>query len=73
MSRSGVRDEASELVTQNCKAYGCEVTDAKGDVGDVDIVRGVFRSARPEEIAGVIQGVMVLRVSHRRAYPEYYC
>ncbi|MCJ1442380.1 MAG: hypothetical protein MMC23_002874 [Stictis urceolatum] len=53
--------------TMMAYAYGCEVTDAKGDVGDVDIVRGVFRSARPEEIAGVIQGVMVLRRNYAAA------
>ncbi|KAK4113196.1 hypothetical protein N656DRAFT_730717 [Canariomyces notabilis] len=61
LSRSGTNDEASARVIQNCAAYGCEVTDAKGDVGDLDFVRSVFRSARPRRIAGVIQGAMVLR------------
>jgi hypothetical protein len=33
-SRSGIRDDASTAVIMNCRAYGCEVVDAKGDVGD---------------------------------------
>ena len=62
MSRSGTNDEASARIIQNCAAYGCEVADAKGDVGDMNFVRRIFKSARPKRIAGVIQGAMVLRV-----------
>lgn len=61
-SRSGISDDASTKVIMNCRAYGCEVVDAKGDVGDWDFVRRVFEEASPS-IAGVIQGAMVLRVS----------
>ncbi|KAK1988407.1 hypothetical protein LZ30DRAFT_766139 [Colletotrichum cereale] len=61
MSRSGINDEASARVIQNCASYGCEVSEAKGDVSDLDFVRHVFRSARPGKIAGVIQAAMVLR------------
>lgn len=61
MSRSGIDDEASARVIQNCASYGCEVKAAKGDVSDVGFVRSVFRSAYPEQIAGVIQAAMVLR------------
>ena len=63
MNRSGTNDEASARVIQNCAAYGCEITEAKGDVGDMSFVRSVFKSARPKRILGVIQGAMVLRVS----------
>ncbi|PQE04373.1 Acyl transferase acyl hydrolase lysophospholipase protein [Rutstroemia sp. NJR-2017a BVV2] len=61
MSRSGTNDEASARVILNCEARGCTVIEAKGDAGDLDFVRSVFRSARPKRIAGVIQGAMVLR------------
>ncbi|KAI1081716.1 hypothetical protein F5B20DRAFT_579046 [Whalleya microplaca] len=59
-SRSGASDEASRKAIMNCRAYGCEVVDAKGDVGDIDFTRRVFKEASPK-IAGVIQGAMVLR------------
>jgi len=62
MSRSGTNDEASARIIENCAAHGCKVTEAKGDAGDLDFVRGVFRNAQPKKIAGLIQGAMVLRV-----------
>lgn len=61
MSRSGIDDEASARVIENCASYGCVVTAAKGDVTDETFVRGVFSSAHPHKIAGVIQAAMVLR------------
>ena len=63
MSRSGTNDEASTRVILNCEARGCTVVEAKGDAGDLDFVRSVFKSSRPRKIAGIIQGAMVLRVS----------
>lgn len=62
MSRSGTGDEASARIIQNCAAYNCLITEAKGDAGDIAFVRDVFKSARPKRVAGVIQGAMVLRV-----------
>jgi hypothetical protein len=62
-SRSGLGDEASSRIVNNCRALGCEITEARGDVVDADFVRRVFKSASPR-IAGVIQGAMVLRVSY---------
>ena len=64
MSRSGTNDEASATVIAHCAGYGCEVIEAKGDAGDLEFVRSVFKSAS-HTIAGVIQGAMVLRVSFR--------
>lgn len=62
MSRSGIADESSARAVLNCASYGCEVHEAKGDVGDEDFVRSVFASAsRGVAIAGVIQAAMVLR------------
>lgn len=61
-SRSGISDEASSRIVRNCRALGCEITEARGDVADADFVRRMFKSAHPR-IAGVIQGAMVLRVS----------
>ncbi|KAI1504774.1 hypothetical protein F5X99DRAFT_405775 [Biscogniauxia marginata] len=59
-NRSGISDEASARIVASCKFYGCEVSEAKGDVGNIDYVRGMFKSASPR-IAGIIQGAMVLR------------
>lgn len=62
MSRSGINDEASARVIRNCASYGCEVSEAKGDVGDSEFVSSVFEAARHNKaIAGVIQAAMVLR------------
>ena len=61
-SRSGISDEASVRVVDSCLFYGCEVTEAKGDVGKIESVRRLFKSANPR-IAGIVQGAMVLRVS----------
>ncbi|KAK4223155.1 hypothetical protein QBC38DRAFT_58577 [Podospora fimiseda] len=62
ISRSGVDDPASARIIQNCAAYGCEVSSASGDVGDLEFVKKVFKSVKPRRrIAGVIQGAMVLR------------
>lgn len=63
MSRSGTQDDASARIITNCGAYGCETIDVKGDVGDLETVRRVFKSSHPRRIAGVIQGAMVLRIS----------
>lgn len=59
-SRSGINDEASARIVDSCNFYGCQVTEAKGDVGNIESVRQLFKSATPR-IAGVIQGAMVLR------------
>lgn len=61
-SRSGINDEASSRIINNCLSYGCEVIEAKGDVGDLESVRRMFKAAS-YKIAGVVQGAMVLRVS----------
>ncbi|KAK3313628.1 hypothetical protein B0H66DRAFT_503226, partial [Apodospora peruviana] len=71
MSRSGIDDEASQRVVENCASHGCKVSAARGDVTDESFVRNVFRSPpvheQPEfsdktiQIAGVIQAAMVLR------------
>ncbi|KAJ8063559.1 hypothetical protein OCU04_007431 [Sclerotinia nivalis] len=60
MSRSGIEDDASARIIQNCAAYGCTVSEAKGDAGDLEFVRSIFNTATPK-IAGLIQGAMVLR------------
>jgi len=60
-NRSGISDDASARVIQNCLFYGCEVVEAKGDVVDSESVRRMFKSAT-HRIAGIIQGAMVLRV-----------
>lgn len=63
MSRSGNGDRASAKVIENCAAYGCEVSEAKGDVVDLKFVKDTFKAVRPKRVAGLIQGAMVLRVS----------
>ncbi|KAK3307388.1 uncharacterized protein B0T15DRAFT_484525 [Chaetomium strumarium] len=59
-SRSGIADEASARIIRNCAFYGCAVSEAKGDVGDLGSVRRMFQTARPR-IGGIVQGAMVLR------------
>ncbi|KAF2993299.1 putative PKS-like protein biosynthetic cluster, partial [Neopestalotiopsis sp. 37M] len=59
MSRSGAADPASAKVIDDCCSYGCQVTDAQGDVCDKDFVAQVFRQS--PRIAGVIQAAMILR------------
>ncbi|KAL8841188.1 MAG: hypothetical protein Q9170_001042 [Blastenia crenularia] len=59
-SRSGISDEASVRVVDSCLLYGCEVIEAKGDVGNYESVRRLFKSANPR-VAGIVQGAMVLR------------
>jgi NAD(P)-dependent dehydrogenase (short-subunit alcohol dehydrogenase family) len=66
LSRSGLEDEASSRIIQDCAAYQCAVQEAKGDVGDIDFVQRVFQSLRPRKVAGIIQGAMVLRVGYDR-------
>ncbi|KAI1094301.1 putative polyketide synthase [Rostrohypoxylon terebratum] len=61
MNRGGLQDDASARIIENCAGHGCKVISAKGDVGDIDFVKRVFKEARPRRIAGVIQGAMVLR------------
>ncbi|KAI4865388.1 hypothetical protein F4820DRAFT_469755 [Hypoxylon rubiginosum] len=62
MSRSGINDEASARVIRNCASYGCQISEARGDVSNADFVLSVFQSARRGfRIAGVVQAAMVLR------------
>ena len=60
-NRNGISDDASAKVVRDCLSYGCKVTEAKGDVGDLESVRRIFKSTVPR-IAGIIQGAMVIRV-----------
>ncbi|KAI1174465.1 hypothetical protein F4777DRAFT_579896 [Nemania sp. FL0916] len=59
-SRSGLDNEASARIARNCRALGCEITEARGDISNDDFVRSIFKTTR-KRIAGVIQGAMVLR------------
>ena len=69
-SRSGISDDASARVVDGCLFHGCQVNEVKGDIGNIEFVRRVFKSARPR-IAGVIQGAMVLRVTLSIILPLY--
>ncbi|KAI9714685.1 MAG: Type I Iterative PKS [Chrysothrix sp. TS-e1954] len=60
MSRSGLNNDASAKVIQDCASHGCSIEDSKGDVGDFEFVRSVFASSSGRRIAGVIQGAMTL-------------
>lgn len=60
-SRSGIGDDGSQKIVLNCLAHGCQVIEAKGDVGNIGFVRTVFKDASPR-ISGIIQGAMILRV-----------
>ncbi|KAK3348484.1 putative polyketide synthase [Neurospora tetraspora] len=61
-SRSGTSDAVSTRIIKGCDAYGCAVTEAKGDVASPSFVRSLFKQYRRGwRIAGIIQGAMVLR------------
>lgn len=62
-NRSGIGDAISARIVAGCNVHNCEVVEARGDVGNVDFVRAMFKSASPR-IAGIIQGAMVLRVGY---------
>ncbi|KAK8135250.1 beta-ketoacyl synthase domain-containing protein [Apiospora sp. TS-2023a] len=59
--RSGIADPVSRKVERDCRSYGCEVSEAKGDITNKEFVRSLFSLPYPGPIAGVIQGAMVLR------------
>ncbi|KAJ0417858.1 polyketide synthase 2 [Aspergillus carlsbadensis] len=59
-SRSGIADERSAKIRNDCLAYECKAVEARVDVGDLAATRQVFQSTVPR-IAGIIQGAMVLR------------
>lgn len=63
MSRSGCDDDISQSVLFQLKALETDVVVIKGDVVKLDDVRVAFKRAI-KPIAGIIQGVMLLRVSH---------
>ncbi|KAI1131759.1 hypothetical protein F5Y10DRAFT_285688 [Nemania abortiva] len=60
-SRRGIGDEASARVVRDCCSYGCKVSEAKGDIADMDFVRGIFKLPHSPSIAGIVQGAMVLK------------
>ncbi|TEY71320.1 hypothetical protein BOTCAL_0095g00030 [Botryotinia calthae] len=60
MSRTGCDDDVSQSVLFQLKALGTDVVVIKGDVVKLDDVRVAFKSAI-KPIAGIIQGVMLLR------------
>ncbi|KAK3400724.1 hypothetical protein B0T20DRAFT_390600 [Sordaria brevicollis] len=61
-SRSGTSDAISTRIIKGCHAYGCAVSEAKGDVANWSFVRSLFRKHRgARRVAGIIQGAMVLR------------
>ncbi|KAF9884922.1 hypothetical protein FE257_000913 [Aspergillus nanangensis] len=58
-SRSGISDEASAEVVRGCMSYGCRVTEAKGDVGNLDFVKGLVQNTAPR-LGGIVQASMAL-------------
>lgn len=63
MSRSDCDDDISQSILFQLKALGTDVVVIKDDFVKLDDVRVAFKSAI-KRIAGIIQGVMFLRVSH---------
>lgn len=63
VSRSGLGNDESQKVIEDCNAHGCTVKEAKGDVCDLDFVRQTFASTEGQAIIGVVQGAMLLKVS----------
>lgn len=69
MSRSGAEDDRSRKVVEDLTSLGATVIVAKGDISNLDDVTRVFQESTLP-IKGVIQGAMLLRVSHPQSeYP----
>ncbi|GAW17842.1 hypothetical protein ANO14919_073090 [Xylariales sp. No.14919] len=60
-NRSGIKDETSARVVRGCFSYDCKVSEAKGDITNMDFVRRIFKLPHPRHIAGIVQGAMVLK------------
>lgn len=63
MCRSGYDDDVSQEVIRNLEALGCSIDRLIGDVAVLEDVRRCF-AEMTVPVAGIIQGAMVLRVSH---------
>ncbi|ATZ52587.1 hypothetical protein BCIN_08g02570 [Botrytis cinerea B05.10] len=73
MPRSGCDDDISQSVLFQLKALETDVVVIKGDVVKLDDVRvALQRAIKP--IAGIVQGVMLLRTkATRHVEPSQYC
>ncbi|KAI1365720.1 hypothetical protein F5Y08DRAFT_338477 [Xylaria arbuscula] len=60
-SRGGIGDEPSARIVRDFLSYDCKVSEAKGDIANVDFVREIFELPHPKHIAGIVQGAMVLK------------
>ncbi|KAJ3554839.1 hypothetical protein NPX13_g10502 [Xylaria arbuscula] len=60
-SRGGIGDEPSARIVRDCLSYDCKVSEAKGDIANVDFVKEIFELPHPKHIAGIVQGAMVLK------------
>ncbi|KAK6063593.1 beta-ketoacyl synthase domain-containing protein [Seiridium cupressi] len=58
-NRRGIRDEASAKVVRDCMSYGCRVTEAKGDIGNMDFVKSLVQNIFPR-LGGIVQAAMAL-------------
>lgn len=61
-NRSGISDETSAKIVRDCMSYGCRVTEAKGDIGNMDFVKGLVQNTFPR-LGGIVQAAMALNVS----------
>jgi NAD(P)-dependent dehydrogenase (short-subunit alcohol dehydrogenase family) len=61
-NRSGISDEASAKIVRDCMSYGCRVTEARGDIGNLDFVKGLVQNIFPR-LGGIVQAAMALNVS----------
>ncbi|KAK4246255.1 beta-ketoacyl synthase [Corynascus novoguineensis] len=58
-NRSGINDEASAKIVRDCMSYGCRVTEAKGDIGNMEFVKGLVQNTFPR-LGGIVQAAMAL-------------
>ncbi|KAF5855894.1 hypothetical protein ETB97_008273 [Aspergillus alliaceus] len=71
-NRSGISDEASAEIVRDCMSYGCQVTEAKGDIGNMDFVKGLVQNTCPR-IGGIVQAAMALNdTSYESMAQEQY-
>ncbi|KOC13579.1 hypothetical protein AFLA70_292g001331 [Aspergillus flavus AF70] len=71
-NRNRISDEASAEIVRDCMSYGCRVTEAKDDIGNMNFVKGLVQNTFPR-IGGIAQAAMALNdMSYESMTQEQY-
>ncbi|KAB8270040.1 chaperonin 10-like protein [Aspergillus minisclerotigenes] len=71
-NRNRISDEASAEIVRDCMSYGCRVTEAEDDIGNMNFVKGLVQNTFPR-IGGIAQAAMALNdMSYESMTQEQY-